>query len=46
MKSLFLAVALVSISLVSKVNAFSCWISYGSYLPAYEDARAVSIGDV
>ena len=46
MKSLFLVVTLVSMSLVSKVNASPCFVFSDSYPAAYESARAVFIGEV
>ena len=46
MKSLFLVVALISMSLVGKVNATSCFVISDSYPAAYNDARAVFIGEV
>ncbi|HXQ36534.1 MAG TPA: hypothetical protein VN843_21155 [Anaerolineales bacterium] len=46
MKSLFLVLALVSLSLVSKVNAAPCNVSPYGPLATYEDARAVFIGEV
>ena len=46
MKSLFLAVAVVSMFLVSNVNATPCFVISDSYSEAYEKARAVFIGEV
>lgn len=46
MKSLFLAVALVSMFLDSNANAAPCFVVSDSYPEAYENARAVFIGKV
>ena len=46
MKSLFLAVTLISLSLFAKVNAAPCFAFSDSYPGAYTKARAVFIGEV
>ena len=46
MRSLFVVVALVSMSLVFKVNAAPCFAVSDGYPTAYEHARAVFIGEV
>ena len=46
MRSLFLVVALISMCLVAKANVVACYVVAESYPTAYENARAVFIGEV